>query len=58
MEPHSPRRTFFTAVPRLLFDGWREDDYRTLFGSEDNIEDCKDIILRYVKVRMCARVED
>ncbi|GAB1603090.1 chitinase domain-containing protein 1-like [Argonauta hians] len=35
--------------PRLLFDGWTGEDYLHLFSSEDEIEDCVETILRFIK---------
>lgn len=39
-----------TAVPRMLFDGWTGEDYLHLFSSEDEIEDCIETILKFIKV--------
>ncbi|XP_067665584.1 chitinase domain-containing protein 1-like [Haliotis asinina] len=36
-------------VPRVLFDGWSYSDYKTVFGSEDLIEDCINTILKFIK---------
>ena len=38
-------------VPRVLFDGWTGADFMTLFDSEDNIEDCIEVMLKAVKVK-------
>lgn len=36
-------------MPRVLFDGWTGADFMTLFDSEDNIEDCIEVMLKAVK---------
>lgn len=35
--------------PRMLFDGWSGEDYLHLFSSEDEIEDCVETILKFIK---------
>ncbi|XP_061184331.1 chitinase domain-containing protein 1-like [Saccostrea echinata] len=36
-------------VPRVLFDGWSRNDYESLFSSEDAIEDCINVLLKFIK---------
>ncbi|KAK3094557.1 hypothetical protein FSP39_003381, partial [Pinctada imbricata] len=36
-------------LPRVLFDGWSFEDYKALFSSEDAMEDCIDVILKFIK---------
>jgi len=48
---------FSLPVPRLLFDGWSGADYQALFGSEDLIEDCIQVIVNFYKVHNLNPVE-
>lgn len=36
-------------VPRVLFDGWTGSDFQVLFSSEDEIEDCVQSLVDYIK---------
>ncbi|KAL3888021.1 hypothetical protein ACJMK2_000405 [Sinanodonta woodiana] len=36
-------------VPRILFDSWTGKDYQNLFSSEDEMEDCINAILEFIK---------
>lgn len=36
-------------VPRVLFDGWTASDFNALFSSEDEIEDCVNVVLQFIK---------
>ncbi|KAK2166544.1 hypothetical protein LSH36_38g08004 [Paralvinella palmiformis] len=38
-------------VPRVLFDGWSSSDFDKLFSSEDDIEDCVESLVQYIKVK-------
>lgn len=43
---------FVISVPRVLFDGWSRSDYESLFSDESAIEDCANVLLKFIKV--CA----
>lgn len=36
-------------VPRVLFDGWSRTDYESLFSDESAIEDCANVLLKFIK---------
>ncbi|MED6288753.1 Chitinase domain-containing protein 1 [Characodon lateralis] len=38
------------VVPRVLFDGWSYQDYVSVFGSEDEIEELSDELVDVAKV--------
>ena len=39
----------FSLVPRVLFDGWSESEYNSLFSSEDEIETMTKAIVDVLK---------
>lgn len=41
---------FLSSVPRLLFDGWSYQDYMTVLGSEDEIEELGGELVDVAKV--------
>lgn len=42
--------TFLYLVPRVLFDGWSYQDYMSVFGSEDEIEELAGELIDVAKV--------
>lgn len=41
---------FWLVVPRLLFDGWSYQDYMSVLGSEDEIEELAGELVDVAKV--------
>lgn len=41
---------FLLSVPRLLFDGWSYQDYMSVLGSEDEIEELGSELVDVAKV--------
>ena len=36
----------YIVVPRVLFDGWSAADFKSLFSSEDEVEDLADAVVK------------